>query len=69
MLVFHATGTGGRRMESLERDGLVDAVLDITTTEWADEMCGGTFSTGPDRLSAPVEMGILTASSRTALIR
>lgn len=45
-------------MESLDRDGLVDAVLDITTTEWADEMCGGTFSAGPDQLSARVEMGI-----------
>jgi uncharacterized protein (UPF0261 family) len=58
VLVFHATGTGGKTMESLVREGLVDAVLDITTTEWADEMCGGTFSAGPDRLSAPGEMGI-----------
>jgi len=53
VLVFHATGTGGRTMESLVDEGLVDAVLDITTTEWADEVCGGVFSAGPDRLSAP----------------
>ena len=38
VLVFHATGSGGRTMESLISDGLVDAVLDITTTEWADEL-------------------------------
>jgi uncharacterized protein (UPF0261 family) len=56
VLVFHATGTGGRTMESLVREGLVDAVLDITTTEWADTVCGGVFSAGPDRLSAPGEM-------------
>jgi uncharacterized protein (UPF0261 family) len=58
VLVFHATGTGGRTMESLVRDGLVEAVLDITTTEWADELCGGIFSAGPDRLSAPGEKGV-----------
>jgi uncharacterized protein (UPF0261 family) len=58
VLVFHATGTGGRTMESLVREGLVDAVLDITTTEWADTVCGGVFDAGPDRLSAPGEMGV-----------
>lgn len=58
VLVFHAIGTGGRTMESLVRDGLVEAVLDITTTEWADELCGGVFSAGPDRLSAPGEKGV-----------
>ncbi|MEK6247609.1 MAG: Tm-1-like ATP-binding domain-containing protein, partial [Planctomycetales bacterium] len=52
VLVFHATGTGGKTMESLVDEGLVDAVLDITTTEWADEVCGGVLSAGPDRLSA-----------------
>ena len=41
VLVFHATGAGGRTMEALVDQGLVDAVLDITTTEWADEVCGG----------------------------
>ena len=53
VLVFHATGTGGRAMESLVDEGLVDAVLDITTTEWADTICGGVFDAGDERLSAP----------------
>lgn len=58
VLVFHATGTGGRTMESLIGEGLVDAVLDITTTEWADELCGGVFSAGPTRLDAAGAMGL-----------
>ncbi len=52
VLVFHATGTGGRTMEGLIRDGLVAGVLDITTTELADELVGGVLSAGPDRLTA-----------------
>jgi uncharacterized protein (UPF0261 family) len=52
VLVFHATGTGGRTMEGLIRDGLVAGVLDITTTELADELAGGVLSAGPDRLTA-----------------
>jgi uncharacterized protein (UPF0261 family) len=58
VLVFHATGAGGKAMESLVREGLVDAVLDITTTEWADTICGGVFDAGPGRLSAAGEMGV-----------
>jgi uncharacterized protein (UPF0261 family) len=58
VLVFHATGTGGKTMESLVGEGLVDAVLDITTTEWADTICGGVFDAGPDRLSAPGQAGV-----------
>ena len=58
VLVFHATGTGGKTMESLVDEGLVDAVLDITTTEWADEVCDGVFSAGPDRLSAAGRAGL-----------
>ena len=58
VLVFHATGTGGRTMESLVDEGLVDGVLDITTTEWADEVAGGVFSAGPDRLSAAGRKGV-----------
>jgi uncharacterized protein (UPF0261 family) len=58
VLVFHATGTGGKTMESLVREGLVDAVLDITTTEWADTICGGVFDAGPERLDAAGQMGI-----------
>jgi uncharacterized protein (UPF0261 family) len=58
VLVFHATGVGGRTMESLIDEGFVDACLDITTTEWADQLCGGVFSAGEDRLSAPGRRGI-----------
>ena len=58
VLVFHATGIGGKTMESLVREGLVDAVLDITTTEWADTVCGGMFDAGPERLSAPGQVGL-----------
>lgn len=58
VLVFHATGVGGRTMESLIDEGFVDACLDITTTEWADALCGGVFSAGEDRLSAPGRRGI-----------
>ena len=58
VLVFHATGIGGRTMEGLVDDGLVEAVLDITTTEWADEVCDGVFSAGATRLDAPGKAGI-----------
>jgi uncharacterized protein (UPF0261 family) len=58
VLVFHATGAGGMTMESLIADGYVDAVLDVTTTEWADELCGGVFSAGPTRLEAAARAGI-----------
>ena len=47
VLVFHATGTGGRTMESLIESGLVAGVLDITTTEWADELVGGVLERRP----------------------
>ncbi|MEK6238936.1 MAG: Tm-1-like ATP-binding domain-containing protein [Planctomycetales bacterium] len=52
VLVFHATGSGGKAMESLISDGLIAGVLDITTTELADELVGGVLSAGPDRLTA-----------------
>ncbi|GAA2347008.1 Tm-1-like ATP-binding domain-containing protein [Saccharopolyspora halophila] len=51
-LVFHATGTGGRAMEKLVDDGLVRAVLDITTTEVCDLIAGGVMSAGEQRLDA-----------------
>ena len=44
VLAFHCTGAGGRTMEALIKDGFFDGVLDITTTEWADELCGGVLS-------------------------
>lgn len=52
VLVFHATGTGGRSLEALAASGMVAGVLDITTTEWADELVGGILGAGPDRLDA-----------------
>lgn len=58
VLVFHATGTGGRVLESLANEKLVDAVFDITTTEWADELCGGILSAGPDRLDSAGKRGL-----------
>ena len=58
VLVFHATGTGGRTMEALIADEYIAGVLDITTTEWADEICGGVLSAGPSRLEAAARMGI-----------
>ena len=58
VIVFHATGTGGQAMESLIRDGMITGVLDLTTTEIADELLGGVLSAGPERLAAAAEMGI-----------
>jgi uncharacterized protein (UPF0261 family) len=67
VVVFHATGVGGRTMEQLIADGLVDAVLDLTTTEWADELCGGILSAGPTRLDAAAASGIPQVVSVGAL--
>jgi uncharacterized protein (UPF0261 family) len=67
VLVFHATGVGGRSMESLVRDGFFAGVLDITTTELADEVAGGTLSAGPDRLEAAGRAGIPQVVSLGAL--
>jgi len=58
VLVFHATGSGGQTMEGLIRDGFIRGVLDVTTTEWADQLCGGVFDAGPTRLDAAGERGI-----------
>ena len=58
VLVFHCTGTGGQTLESLVADGYISAVLDITTTEWADEIAGGVFAAGPDRGDAASARGI-----------
>jgi uncharacterized protein (UPF0261 family) len=67
VLVFHATGNGGQAMESLIREGLIAGVLDITTTELADELVGGILSAGPTRLTAAGEMGIPQVVSVGAL--
>lgn len=58
VLVFHCTGAGGRTMEGLISEGLIEGVLDITTTEWADELAGGVLSAGPTRLDAAGKAGI-----------
>ena len=67
VLVFHATGTGGQCMEALIKDGFIKGVLDITTTEWCDEVVGGVLAAGPDRLSAAGKAGIPQVVSVGAL--
>lgn len=54
VLVFHATGTGGKTMESLIDAGFFTGVLDLTTTEWCDEVVGGVLAAGPDRCGAAI---------------
>jgi len=66
-LVFHATGTGGRTMEKLVENGFIDAVLDITTTEVADEVVGGVLSAGPERFDRILARGIPYVMSLGAL--
>jgi uncharacterized protein (UPF0261 family) len=66
-LVFHATGTGGRAMEKLVASGMVDGVLDITTTEAADEVVGGILSAGPERFDAILASGVPYVVSTGAL--
>jgi uncharacterized protein (UPF0261 family) len=58
VLVFHATGTGGRAMEDLVKGGFLVGVLDVTTTELADELVGGILSAGPERLDAAGQAGL-----------
>jgi uncharacterized protein (UPF0261 family) len=55
---FPATGDGGRALESTVRDGSLAGVLDLTTTELADELVGGVFAAGPDRLTAAALRGV-----------
>ncbi len=57
VLVFHSTGTGGKIMESIIESGMVSGVLDVTTTEWADELVGGILGAGPNRLDAAGKTG------------
>jgi len=67
VLVFHATGTGGRSIEALVNGGFLAGVLDITTTELADELVGGVLSAGPDRLEAAGNHGLPQVVSLGAL--
>ncbi|WP_277543199.1 Tm-1-like ATP-binding domain-containing protein [Haloarcula laminariae] len=66
-IVFHATGTGGKAMENLIREGVIDGVFDVTTTEWADELVGGNLNAGPERLEAAGDMGVPQVVSTGAL--
>ena len=67
VLVFHATGTGGQSMETLARGGFLVGILDITTTELADDLVGGVLSAGPNRLEAAGELGLPQVVSLGAL--
>lgn len=58
VLVFHATGAGGKAVEKLAAEGALDGVLDLTTTELADELVGGVLSAGPARLTAASAAGV-----------
>ncbi len=58
VIIFHASGTGGKMMESLINSGIVDGVLDLTTTEWIDEIGGGIMAAGQERLDAAALNGI-----------
>ncbi|CND81289.1 Uncharacterized conserved protein [Mycobacterium tuberculosis] len=58
VLVFHATGAGGRALEGLVESGLLAGVLDLTTTELADDLVGGVLSAGPERLTAAGRLGV-----------
>jgi uncharacterized protein (UPF0261 family) len=67
VLVFHATGTGGQSLEALARDGFLAGVLDVTTTELADDLVGGVFSAGPERLEIAGRLGLPQVVSLGAL--
>lgn len=67
VLVFHATGTGGKCMEALIDQGFIKGVLDLTTTEWCDQVVGGVLNAGPDRLTAAGKNGIPQVVSVGAL--
>ncbi|MDJ1131015.1 Tm-1-like ATP-binding domain-containing protein [Streptomyces iconiensis] len=58
VLVFHATGAGGKAVEKLAAEGALDGVLDLTTTELADDLVGGVLSAGPARLTAAGAAGV-----------
>lgn len=67
VLVFHATGTGGKTMEALIDAGFFSGVLDLTTTEWCDEVAGGVLSAGPNRCEAAIRCKVPQVVSVGAL--
>jgi uncharacterized protein (UPF0261 family) len=64
---FHATGTGGQSMEKLVDSGLLSGVIDVTTTEIADEVVGGVLSAGPERMDAIIRSRVPYVGSCGAL--
>ena len=66
-LVFHATGTGGQSMEKLADSGMLEGVIDVTTTEVADYLVGGVMSAGEDRMGAIIRSQIPYVGSCGAL--
>ena len=67
VLVFHATGTGGMAMEGLIDSGFISGVLDVTTTELCDQLVGGVFPAGPERLEVAGRRGLPQVVSLGAL--
>ena len=67
VLVFHATGSGGRAMEALIEGGFIAGVADVTTTEWCDELIGGVLAAGQQRLEAAGRLGLPQVVSCGAL--
>ncbi len=67
VLTFHATGAGGKAMEALVEHGYIQGILDLTTTEWCDELFGGVLSAGPHRLEAAAKTGVPQVVSVGAL--
>lgn len=67
VLVFHATGSGGKALEALARSNMLAGVLDLTTTELADELVGGVLTAGPDRVTAAGASGTPQVVSLGAL--
>lgn len=65
--VFHANGMGGRTMEALARAGMLQAIVDVTTTEVGQHLVGGACDAGPDRLAAAAELGLPWIGSVGAL--
>lgn len=66
-LMFHANGTGGRSFESFVSQGLVSSAIDVTISEVADELFGGLWPAGPDRLTAASRFGVPQAIAPGAI--
>ncbi len=58
VLVFHTIGVGGRYLEQVVRQGWINGVLDLATNELINEVCGGSYQAGPERLETAGRIGI-----------